>query len=119
MKSAEVFVRTVHGLCGGCVSLSLCVCFSRLRRGTGLVLLCQGRWCVSENDIDFRMLAADGGWHNSPQTDAYLHGLSPRIKGQFIALDTPETLDALSNKIDKCLVDSDREIYSRPVSPVP
>lgn len=77
---------------------------------------------MSDYAIDFRMLAADSGWHNSAQTDAYLHGLSPRIKDQFIALDTPETLDAviaLSNKIDKLLVDSDREIYSRPVSPVP
>lgn len=52
-----------------------------------------------------RTLAADNGWNNSALNDAFLHGLSAKIKDQF-TLENPDDLDrvmALTNKIESSL----------------
>lgn len=39
--------------------------------------------------IDFRTLATGSGWNNAALVDAFLHGLSPKIKDQLIVLEIP------------------------------
>lgn len=55
---------------------------------------------------------ADSGWNNSALTDAFLHGLSPKVKDQLISLDIPDNLDgviALTNKINRQIQDSEKD----------
>lgn len=43
--------------------------------------------------IEFQKLAAESGWNNSALIDAFLHGLTAKIKDQLVSLEVPEDLD--------------------------
>lgn len=65
-----------------------------------------------ETAIEFCTLAADRVWNNSALVDAYLSGLTDRLKDQLVSLDIPEELVSLvaqNNKIDRRLCDHARE----------
>lgn len=54
--------------------------------------------------IEFQSLAADTGWNDSALIDAFLRGLSTKVKDHLIVLDIPDSPDgliSLSNKIDR------------------
>lgn len=53
----------------------------------------QGRRSVFDYAIDFRTLAANCSWNVDAQYDAFLNGLSERIKDELIPCDLPATLD--------------------------
>lgn len=73
-----------------------------------LTCLCQERRSVLDYTIEFRTLAAESGWNNAALVDAYISGLSQRIREQLISLDLPDELDsiiAITNRIDRRLQD--------------
>lgn len=77
---------------------------------------------ILDYSIDFWILAADSGWNNGALIDAFLGGLSPRIKKQVISLNLPDDLDsviAVVNKIDRQLQDHDSELAGLSTSRAP
>ena len=77
----------------------------------------QGRQSVLDYAIEFRTLATDSGWNQPALVDAFLNGLSERVKDFLTPLDLPSELDALVSlaaKIDKRLLERDRTICFLP-----
>lgn len=71
----------------------------------------QGRRSVIDYAIEFRTLAADSGWNNATLVDAYISGLSQRIRKQLISLDLPDELDSvipITSKTDRRLQDYEK-----------
>ncbi|KAL2077728.1 hypothetical protein ACEWY4_027232 [Coilia grayii] len=60
-----------------------------------LLHLRQGARSVSDYAIQFRTLATTSGWNPEAQVDAFLNGLSERIKDELAARDLPSSFDAL------------------------
>lgn len=61
--------------------------------------------------IEFCTLTVDSSWNNSALTDAFLCGLSAKIKDQLISIDIPDSLDSvnpLKHKIDRRYQDRER-----------
>ena len=78
-----------------------------------LVGLRQGKQRVSDYAIKFRTLAADSDWNQSALFDAFLYGLSGTLNDQLAPLELPADLDSLISltiKIDKRLIEREREI---------
>lgn len=52
-------------------------------------------------------------WRTVVAINAFLYGLSPKVKDQLISLDIPDNLDGVTNKIDRQIQDSekDKNIY--------
>lgn len=80
-----------------------------------LISLCQGHRTVLDYAIEFRTLAGDSGWNNTALTDAFLSGLSHKIKDQLVSLDVPEALGSvlsITNKTDRGLKERERrQVY--------
>lgn len=66
-----------------------------------LVALCQGKRNVLDFAIEFRMLAATSRWNQPGIVDAFLKGLSKRVKDHLMPLDLPLELDALVSLVSK------------------
>lgn len=60
-----------------------------------LMRLRQGGRRISDYAIEFRILAAECDWNSSALFDAFIYGLSDRLKDHLAPLDLPATLDSL------------------------
>lgn len=77
-----------------------------------LISLHQERHTVTDYALEFHTLVADSDCNNSALMDAFLRGLSHKIKDQLIPLNIPKNLDsviALTHKLDIRIQDRERE----------